>query len=77
MAANGLLENPALFSGYLKTPKQCVLNWLEIENEENLSFEYFHQILVFMLRLEGGNFLKIFLKHASDFCSMLQMFHKT
>uniref|UniRef100_A0A915N7T2 DUS-like FMN-binding domain-containing protein n=1 Tax=Meloidogyne javanica TaxID=6303 RepID=A0A915N7T2_MELJA len=49
MAANGLLENPALFSGYLKTPKQCVLNWLEIENEENLSFEYFHQILVFML----------------------------
>uniref|UniRef100_A0A915MZK0 DUS-like FMN-binding domain-containing protein n=1 Tax=Meloidogyne javanica TaxID=6303 RepID=A0A915MZK0_MELJA len=45
MSANGLLENPALFAGYLKTPKQCVLNWLEIENEENLSFEYFHQIL--------------------------------
>ena len=50
MAANGLLENPAFFAGYLKTPKQCVIDWLEMENEENMPFELFHQILVFMLR---------------------------
>ncbi|CAK5043632.1 unnamed protein product [Meloidogyne enterolobii] len=58
MAANGLLENPAMFVGYLKTPKQCVLNWLEMEKEENLSFEYFHQILVFMLRFCEACFIK-------------------
>uniref|UniRef100_A0A915PAL8 tRNA-dihydrouridine synthase n=1 Tax=Meloidogyne floridensis TaxID=298350 RepID=A0A915PAL8_9BILA len=78
MAANGLLENPAMFSGYLKTPKQCVLNWLEIENEENLSFEYFHQILVFMLRSslpkEKRNIFNC-LKNSNDVRNFLKEFY--
>uniref|UniRef100_A0A1I8BDF7 Dus domain-containing protein n=1 Tax=Meloidogyne hapla TaxID=6305 RepID=A0A1I8BDF7_MELHA len=32
MVANGLLDNPAMFAGYLKTPKECILDWLEMEN---------------------------------------------
>jgi tRNA-dihydrouridine synthase 4 len=51
MAANGLLDNPALFGGHSTTPKQCVLDWLRLEETENVPFDYFHHLLVFMLRL--------------------------
>ena len=51
MAANGLLENPALFGGHPITPRQCVQEWMDLEKDgDNMPFELFHQLLVFMLR---------------------------
>ncbi|KAI3415691.1 hypothetical protein GPALN_005283 [Globodera pallida] len=50
MVANGLLDNPALFAGHSTTPKQCVLDWLNLEQSERIPFDLFHQQLIFMLR---------------------------
>jgi tRNA-dihydrouridine synthase 4 len=51
MVANGLLENPALFGGHPRTPRQCVEDWLDLEQTDNIPFDYFHHILIFMLKL--------------------------
>uniref|UniRef100_A0A914EBS6 tRNA-dihydrouridine synthase n=1 Tax=Acrobeloides nanus TaxID=290746 RepID=A0A914EBS6_9BILA len=50
MVADALLSNPALFGGHLSTPKQCIRDWLEIEANKGISFESFHQHLIFMVR---------------------------
>uniref|UniRef100_F1L9M5 tRNA-dihydrouridine synthase n=1 Tax=Ascaris suum TaxID=6253 RepID=F1L9M5_ASCSU len=50
MAANGLLDNPAMFAGHDSTPVQCVLDWLRITAEQGSAFDLFHQQLIFMLR---------------------------
>ncbi|XP_075229373.1 dihydrouridine synthase 4 isoform X2 [Lycorma delicatula] len=49
MAARGLLQNPALFSGYDKTPVACVEAWVKLAIESEMPFQCFHHHLVFML----------------------------
>jgi len=49
MAARGLLQNPALFLGYKKTPFDCVTDWLNIATSMGSPFHNIHQHLMFML----------------------------
>ena len=49
MAAQGLLNNPAMFEGYTFTPIQCVQDWLNICDEYNFHFTPFHNHLIYML----------------------------
>uniref|UniRef100_A0A8R1HHX1 tRNA-dihydrouridine synthase n=1 Tax=Caenorhabditis japonica TaxID=281687 RepID=A0A8R1HHX1_CAEJA len=50
MAANGLLDNPALFSGYECTPKKCVEDFMRLSREHGLDWLLYHQHLQYMLR---------------------------
>lgn len=64
MAANGLLDNPALFAGYEYTPKDCVENFVSLQTpispydciqmrlsrEHGLDWLLYHQHLQYMLR---------------------------
>ena len=50
MCARGLLENPAMFSGYATTPVQCIKDWLNICIEYGTPFGYLHQVLAQMLQ---------------------------
>jgi tRNA-dihydrouridine synthase 4 len=68
MVANGLLENPCLFGGHPSTQKQCVMDWLELKEsgEEDMSFDFFHHVLVFMLRYYSKRKLNVaFIVHSS------------
>ncbi|XP_012284426.1 tRNA-dihydrouridine(20a/20b) synthase [NAD(P)+]-like isoform X2 [Orussus abietinus] len=49
MAANGILTNPAMFSGYSTTPMSCVQDWLNITSNIPTPFLCMHHHLVFML----------------------------
>lgn len=49
MAARGLLQNPALFAGYEKTPVSCIQDWVTLAVESGMPFQCFHHHLVFML----------------------------
>lgn len=49
MVANGLLTNPALFSGAPVTPLSCLQDWLNIASTIPTSFFTMHHHLVFML----------------------------
>lgn len=52
MTARGILSNPALFSGYNKTPLSCLQDWLDIsakQNEDVMSYQTFHHHFVFMM----------------------------
>lgn len=49
MVANGILINPAIFSGYSNTPVKCVQDWLDITSSIETSFLCMHHHLVFML----------------------------
>lgn len=49
MVANGILTNPALFSGYSTTPVECVQDWVDITSSIETSFLCMHHHLVFML----------------------------
>uniref|UniRef100_A0A0N5AJ46 MTS domain-containing protein n=1 Tax=Syphacia muris TaxID=451379 RepID=A0A0N5AJ46_9BILA len=61
MVGNGLLENPALFAGYDYTPVQCVKDWVTLTAEHGLTYDLFHQQLIFMLRkVLSSNQRKIF-----------------
>jgi len=48
MVARGILENPALFAGYDRTPAKCVADWLEISGEQDIHFTAFHRHLMQM-----------------------------
>ncbi|PIC40335.1 hypothetical protein B9Z55_011714 [Caenorhabditis nigoni] len=50
MAANGLLDNPALFAGYEYTPSDCVENFMRLSREHGLDWLLYHQHLQYMLR---------------------------
>ncbi|CAD6185664.1 unnamed protein product [Caenorhabditis auriculariae] len=50
MAANGLLTNPALFSGHETTPQDCVENFMRLSLEHGLDWLLYHQHLQYMLR---------------------------
>lgn len=49
MCAQGILENPALFTGITKTPESCLQTWINIALEDNMHFILFHRHLIFML----------------------------
>ncbi|XP_014261191.1 tRNA-dihydrouridine(20a/20b) synthase [NAD(P)+]-like [Cimex lectularius] len=49
MAAQGILQNPSLFSGESVTPISCVQDWVDIALHSDLQFQNFHHHLVFML----------------------------
>ncbi|CAL2037704.1 unnamed protein product [Caenorhabditis brenneri] len=50
MAANGLLDNPALFAGHAYTPSDCVQNFMRLSKEHGLDWLLYHQHLQYMLR---------------------------
>lgn len=49
MAAQGLLNNPAMFAGYVETPLPCVKDWVNISLSLGTHFTQFHHHLMFML----------------------------
>lgn len=48
MVAQGLLNNPAIFSGHTSTPVQCIKDWLDICKEFDMTFTQFHNHLIYM-----------------------------
>lgn len=48
MAAQGILNNPAMYAGYDVTPVQCVKDWLDISMSIGTSFSTFHHHLIYM-----------------------------
>ncbi|KAJ8681520.1 hypothetical protein QAD02_017312 [Eretmocerus hayati] len=49
MVANGLLSNPALFSGFLTTPLECIQDWLDITTRLDTQFMCMHHHFIYML----------------------------
>lgn len=49
MVANGILTNPALFTGATETPQSCIQDWLNITAAIPTNFTTVHHHLVFML----------------------------
>uniref|UniRef100_T2MH84 tRNA-dihydrouridine synthase n=1 Tax=Hydra vulgaris TaxID=6087 RepID=T2MH84_HYDVU len=49
MAAQGMLNNPAMYAGYEVTPLQCVKDWVNIALSLGTPFVTFHHHLIFML----------------------------
>lgn len=49
MVASAILTNPALFSGYLTTPLECVQDWLNIVYSIPMNFTNMHHHFIFML----------------------------
>jgi len=49
MAARGILNNPAMYSGATTTPSQCVADWTRIALERGTPFTTFHHHLIYML----------------------------
>lgn len=49
MSANGILTNPAMYSGHRETPLTCVQDWLDITSSMPTHFLCMHHHLVFML----------------------------
>lgn len=48
MVAQGMLNNPALFTGAQTTPVACVQDWLDLSVDSGMTFQCFHHHLVFM-----------------------------
>lgn len=49
MAARGILQNPAMYSGYDNTPLDCVQKWLDISTSLGTPYHCFHNHLIYML----------------------------
>ncbi|XP_077496662.1 dihydrouridine synthase 4 [Amblyomma americanum] len=49
MAARGMLDNPAMFSGFKHTPAECVEDWLQLSALLGCPLTQFHHHLMFML----------------------------
>jgi len=49
MAARGMLENPAMYSGHATTPPQCVQDWVRLSLATGTHFTCFHHHLIYML----------------------------
>ena len=49
MAARGMLENPAMFSGATTTPASCISDWIHIAMDIGTPFSTFHHHLIYML----------------------------
>ena len=51
MAAQGLLNNPAMYAGYKVTPQQCIKDWVSPYIESNV-------VLMTQSKNYGGAFLQ-------------------
>ena len=49
MAARGMLENPAMYSGPITTPASCIADWIHIAMDIGTPFSTFHHHLIYML----------------------------
>eukprot|EP00795_Rhopilema_esculentum_P002264 gene2264-17875_t len=49
MAAQGMLNNPAMYAGFEETPLSCIEDWVEIALSLGTHFTSFHHHLMFML----------------------------
>lgn len=49
MSARGILQNPALYAGFEKTPISCIEDWLNLSLPSELHFPVFHHHLIFMV----------------------------
>ncbi|XP_048742778.2 tRNA-dihydrouridine(20a/20b) synthase [NAD(P)+]-like isoform X1 [Ostrea edulis] len=49
MAARGILQNPAMYSGFENAPLQCVQDWIDIAMYSGVTYPIFHQHLIFMM----------------------------
>jgi len=49
MAARGILENPAMYSGCDVTPAQCVADWTRVALEKGCGYNTFHHHLIYMM----------------------------
>ena len=49
MAARGMLENPAMYSGPITTPASCISDWIHIAMDIGTPFSTFHHHLIYML----------------------------
>jgi len=49
MAAQGMLNNPAMYLGYDETPLFCIEDWVNISLSLGTHFTQFHHHLMFML----------------------------
>lgn len=49
MAARGILQNPAMYSGFENTPLQCVQDWIDISMASGMTYPIFHQHLIYMM----------------------------
>ena len=49
MAARGMLENPAMYSGVNTTPASCIADWIHIAMDIGTPFSTFHHHLIYML----------------------------
>lgn len=76
MAANGLLENPAMFSGHELTPVQCVKDWVKVTVEDGSSFELFHQMLMFMLRKTLSSSHKEYFNKLTNRAAVVEYLHR-
>lgn len=50
MAAQGMLNNPALYAGYESTPLSCVEDWLGISTMYGTQFSHFQHHMAFMVK---------------------------
>ncbi|VDO93488.1 unnamed protein product [Soboliphyme baturini] len=49
MSARGLLHNPALYTGAVDTPVECIKDWVEIALTSGVGFSLFHHHLSYMI----------------------------
>ncbi|XP_045116073.1 tRNA-dihydrouridine(20a/20b) synthase [NAD(P)+]-like [Portunus trituberculatus] len=49
MTARGILENPAMYAGYIHTPLECVREWVRLALSTGTPFTCFHHHLIYML----------------------------
>lgn len=54
MSARGMLENPALFAGFERTPFECVERWLDISMGLGFQYTLFHRHTAWMLEKHFG-----------------------
>ncbi|XP_039265097.2 tRNA-dihydrouridine(20a/20b) synthase [NAD(P)+]-like [Styela clava] len=76
MVAQGLLNNPAMFGGYEKTPVQCIEDWLSVTEQFETIFQHFHNHLIYMQKYTTPKWEKqVFnnLKHKKDILDYLSL----
>lgn len=72
MSARGMLENPALFAGYERTPFECIDRWLDISTALGFNFGLFHRHTAWMLEKHfGGKAEKAYFNSLTDYFQVL------
>lgn len=72
MAARGILQNPAMYSGATITPLSCVQDWINLSLNSTLHFQFFHHHLVFMLEKVFNKKQRNIFNHLKTFDTVTQ-----